>query len=90
MEKFAKYDKGRAEEHFDDVADNYEGAYLRAGYPDPQKCAEYVTRLAEELGLPNDTPIIDFACGTGLVGKHLNDEGFTNVTGIDVSSKMLD
>ena len=35
MEKFAKYDKDEVEAHFDEVAENYEGAYLRAGYPDP-------------------------------------------------------
>jgi len=90
MEKFAKYEQGNAEKHFDEVASNYEGAYLRAGYPDPQKCAQYVSKLADDLGLPSDTPILDFACGTGLVGKYLNEEGFSNVTGIDISQNMLD
>ena len=47
FEQFTKYDKDRAEEHFDSLAQHYEGAYLRAGYPDPQKCAEYVDQLAK-------------------------------------------
>jgi len=89
MEKFAKYDKAKVESHFDEVAENYEGAYLRAGYPDPQYCADYVTNFAKNLGLSKDAPIVDFACGTGLVGQHLNEAGFTNITGFDVSSKML-
>lgn len=28
-------------------------------------------------------------CGTGLVGKYLNDKGFKNIVGIDASSGML-
>lgn len=34
--------------------------------------------------------ILDLGCGTGLVGQHLNDRGFCNITGLDVSEKMLD
>ena len=30
------------------------------------------------------------ACGTGLVGKYLKEAGYTNITGVDFSSKMLD
>ena len=58
MEKFAKYDKAQVEAHFDGVADNYEGAYLRAGYPDPQQCADYVSDFAKKLGLSKDAPIV--------------------------------
>ena len=90
MEKFTKYDRAQVEAHFDGLADNYEGAYVRAGYPDPQQCADYVSKFAKNLGLSKDAPIVDFACGTGLVGQRLNEAGFTNVTGLDVSSKMLE
>lgn len=37
-----------------------------------------------------DTNIIDFACGSGLVGEALSKEGYKNITGIDISQKMLD
>merc|ERR1719409_208189 len=33
--------------------------------------------------------ILDLACGTGLVGKYLAQEGFKNVEGVDISSGML-
>lgn len=33
--------------------------------------------------------IIDVGCGTGLVGKALNKEGFSNFDGIDISQEML-
>ena len=34
--------------------------------------------------------ILDLGCGTGLVGQHLNERGFENVSGVDVSGKMLE
>jgi len=46
FERFNKFDKNRATQHFDNAALNYEGVYLRAGYPDPWKCAEQVEEIA--------------------------------------------
>lgn len=39
---------------------------------------------------PADVKIVDFGCGTGLVGQYLKQHGFTSITGIDVSSGMLE
>jgi len=48
---------------------NYEGMYLRMGYPDPKYVANYVAKFAKKKDMdPQDTNIIDFGCGTGLVG----------------------
>jgi len=33
--------------------------------------------------------IIDFGCGTGLVGESLRNAGFENLTGVDCSTSML-
>lgn len=41
-----KYKKALAQVHFDYLASNYEGMYLRAGYPDPKFVANYCTRFA--------------------------------------------
>lgn len=84
-EQLTKYDKDNAEEHFDSLAEHYEGAYLRAGYPDPQKCADFVDQLALQLKFKKDAKILDFACGPGLVGQALKEQGFTNIVGIDIS-----
>ena len=79
------------EQHYDRVAINYEGAYLRAGYPDPKKVQEYVSQIADYQNRPKDScKIMDFGCGTGLVGGHLKENGFVNIFGIDISQKMLD
>lgn len=39
--------------------------------------------------LPRDARILDAACGTGLVGEHLNRFGFTDLHGLDLSPGML-
>lgn len=91
LEKHNKYAKNKAEEHFDEIALNYEAAYLRAGYLDPKMCQKYVTDIAMENIIPKHrAQILDFGCGTGLVGEYLKGSGFENVTGIDISSKMLE
>ena len=63
------YEEGQARRHYDHVAKNYEGIYLRLGYPDPKKVAEMVAKYTKDMGLNKDNVrILDLACGTGLVG----------------------
>jgi hypothetical protein len=35
MDKFSKFGQEKLEAHYDEVALNYDGVYIRAGYPDP-------------------------------------------------------
>jgi len=37
-----------------------------------------------------DVEVLDLGCGTGLVGQHLNERGFGNISGVDVSGNMLE
>ena len=37
-----------------------------------------------------DSKVIDFGCGTGLVGKYLHDKGFKFIDGIDASRGMIE
>lgn len=39
-----KYDAHLTKAHFDFIAANYEGMYLRMGYPDPKFVAKYVNK----------------------------------------------
>jgi len=72
------------------LADNYDGVYARAGYPDPQKCSDFVLNHINENSLKkNDVSVLDFACGTGLVGQCLYKDGVKNLHGLDISKKML-
>ncbi len=38
----------------------------------------------------NDQAILDAGCGTGLVGQALAAQGFSDITGIDISPEMLE
>lgn len=86
-----KYRKEQVREHFDYVADNYEGMYLRMGYPDPKFVANFVAKIAKKENMSvADAKVIDFACGSGLIGKYLGETGFKNIVGLDVSPNMLE
>lgn len=65
--------------------------YLRMGYPDPKYVANFATIYAKKNNLNlEEAHVIDFACGTGLVGQYMNGLGFKNITGLDISPYMLD
>ena len=86
-----KYSKNYIKQHFDFLAANYEGMYLKMGYPDPKFCAKHVSQLVEKNKQNlNEVKVMDFACGTGLVGKYLSEKGIDKVIGIDVSPNMLE
>jgi 2-polyprenyl-3-methyl-5-hydroxy-6-metoxy-1,4-benzoquinol methylase len=74
------YKRDKAQIHFDYLASNYEGMYMRMGYPDPKYVANFVQKFAEKnKKKPSEVKILDMACGTGLVGKYLNEHGFTKI-----------
>lgn len=69
-----KYKQENTQLHFDFIAPNYEGMYLRMGYPDPGQVANFVAKMAKKEKIaPSDAKVIDFACGTGLIGKYLSE-----------------
>jgi len=69
-----KYHKENTQLHFDFLASNYEGMYLRMGYPDPKFISTYATKFCEKNKWdPAKVKVLDMACGTGLVGKYLAD-----------------
>ena len=80
------FSQEKIKEQYDHLSKNYEDVYLQVGYPDPEKCAEFV----ESFEVSKEAEIFDMGCGTGLVGKFLKDRGYTNVTGVDASEKMLE
>ncbi len=74
------------ESHYDNWARKYENELLNEyGY-----CAHIIAAealLKQELR--KDCEIIDIGCGTGLVAEKLMSMGFSNISGLDVSSKMI-
>ena len=81
-----QFDQDKIKEQYDHLSSNYEDVYLQVGYPDPDKCAEFV----ESLEISKEEEIFDMGCGTGLVGLKLKEKGYTKVIGIDASPNMLE
>lgn len=72
--------------YYDQWAEAYNRDLVDWGYDAYAVAVEYLK--AEDVD-PRG-PILDAGCGTGLVGRRLQAEGFTTVTGIDVSENSLE
>jgi predicted TPR repeat methyltransferase len=70
---------------YDDWAGSYDADVTGNDYRTPERVA---AALAAHLPA-RDTPILDFACGTGLSGAALAGAGFTVIDGCDLSEPML-
>lgn len=72
---------------YDDWSDDYDDHLIEEfGYVSPEIAAQ---ALSDEVEA-SDVIIIDYGCGTGLVGQALNQQGFLSVDGIDISAGMLE
>jgi predicted TPR repeat methyltransferase len=86
MEKHARFSLESVVEHFDSIAVNYEDCQNSNDYPDPGYVAKFLKSYAQKKSINlGTTRILDFGCGTGLVGKELNNIGCKLIDGIDCS-----
>lgn len=73
-------------DYYDKWAETYEAEITENAYATPTRCAQALAATS----VAKATPILDFACGTGLSGEALAIAGFTILDGMDVSDGMLD
>ncbi|NET53828.1 MAG: hypothetical protein F6K09_35890, partial [Merismopedia sp. SIO2A8] len=52
----------------------------------PINIAKTISKLVSD----KNAAILDAGAGTGLVGEALSEQGYTNLTAVDLSEKMLD
>ena len=71
---------------YDQWADSYDDDVTGNDYRTPGRVAAALAAHLPE----RDTPILDFACGTGLSGLALADQGFSVIDGCDLSDPMLE
>jgi len=72
---------------YDDWSPDYDAHLLSEfGYISPRVAAGELAQNRQQ----RDVEIIDFGCGTGLVGQALREQGFVNVDGADISTGMLE
>jgi predicted TPR repeat methyltransferase len=83
LEKFGEFKAENIDSHYDDLAGKYDEMLLAMGHVDPGLCASLVAKYCAV-----DCKVIDFGCGTGMVGEELVGRGITkadNIVGIDAS-----
>ena len=51
--------------------------------------AVYQTKAEGGLEMPKDCAILDVACGTGMFGRLLHDQGYTNMIGSDATPNFV-
>lgn len=81
--------------YYDRWAENYDADLSDARYGLP---AMMIATLREAIGAAGDlahlgapaTPVLDAGCGTGLVGLALHEIGYRNISGVDLSPKMVE
>ena len=55
-------------------------------YSGPSRIANKIASMYK----PDETSVLDFGCGTGLVADYLFEHGFRNVDGYDCNKDLLD
>merc|ERR1711974_269680 len=74
-------------EKYKELAEKYDQTVLDViGYPDPNIVAETL----QKMGVDKSAPILDFGCGTGLIGMYAKDKGYNNLIGVDASKDMIE
>ncbi len=71
---------------YDRWADDYEESILAWGYLTPSVTSWFIGRFLED----RTASVLDAGAGTGLMGDVLAALGYSDVTAIDISEKMLD
>ena len=76
---------GDIEQYYDQWAAEYDGDLQDWNYEAPKEAAALLRQ-----GVPLEAKVLDAGCGTGLSGQALQAQGYTHVTGIDLSQASLD
>ncbi|HIE00839.1 MAG TPA: class I SAM-dependent methyltransferase [Thiotrichaceae bacterium] len=84
LKNISKHPKD-VEKEYDSISHSYDAELEAKGYMAPQQAGTIIKNH-----LPNtESIILEAGCGTGLLGLELNKQGFSNLTGMDISSNCL-
>ncbi len=83
---YSASDSQEAAELYDSWAEDYERSVSSWGYLTPAVTAGLLGRYVR----PEEGPVLDAGAGTGITGEVLTLLGYRDLTGIDISPKMLE
>ena len=81
---------GRAEtlqQFYAKWAQFYDEDVAKEAYAAPQICVDLFLKHTHDLS--KRIKVLDAGCGTGLIGVHLNEAGFHQIDGFDLSQEMV-
>ncbi|EDN68035.1 Methyltransferase type [Beggiatoa sp. PS] len=73
------------ENEYDSISHSYDAELEAKGYLAPQQATTIIKNYVSNT----ENIILEAGCGTGLLGLELNKQGFSNLTGMDISSNCL-
>ena len=79
--------------HYNHYSSKYDGMQEMSGFNDPFEIAKVTVEKLGQEGQPlanHEVKLMDFGCGTGLMGAELKKAGYTNIYGLDGSPQMLE
>ena len=83
---YSAKNKEELEKLYDKWAKNYDkDMELDYSWLGPEYTVKFLTKYVK-----NTEKILDAGCGTGIIGELLHQKKFNNITGIDLSQKMLE
>jgi len=87
---YAAKSKGDMLEAYSEWSSTYdEDSVKKFGYIAPLRSAQVLSEHLSRQGLSKDALIADIGAGTGLVGEHLFEMGYSNGVALDYSDEML-
>ncbi|XP_028409737.1 methyltransferase-like protein 27 [Dendronephthya gigantea] len=78
------------EKFYRDLSKRYDKCMVDMSYEAPVATADILCKYMEQFGYNKDVCILDFGCGTGLVGEELNRRGYNNIDGVDLCAEMVE
>ncbi len=82
LESYRNPDK---ETYYDQWAATYDQDLQSEGYAGPRMAAQLLSSI-----VPADQSVMDFGCGSGMVGELLGIAGYQRLYGVDISQGMLE
>ncbi|MEA5552050.1 class I SAM-dependent methyltransferase [Anabaena cylindrica UHCC 0172] len=88
------YNPTKIQQYYDKWSRRYNIDVSTENYSGPEFIADYVTKILKYNfnidSSQQDLKILDAGCGTGLVGIALQQKGFANIDGFDLSPDMVE
>ena len=89
-EALSHRDVGKLRNHYDEWAPYYDTDVKAEAYCGPSMIVDLLNAVAPQVDVHHDSRIIDACCGTGLVGRALQERGYRQLSGCDLSQVMVE